>query len=76
MTPLPLTLRVWRFGASALVAGLLTAGCELADTVAPTLESRVVVHAVLNPLSTQQIVLVEFDTQPRKREVVIQLVGE
>ena len=59
MTPLPLTLRVRRFGAPALVAGLLTAGCELADTVAPTLESRVVVHAVLNPLSTQQIVLVE-----------------
>jgi hypothetical protein len=48
-----------RLGAPALVAGLLTAGCELTDTVAPTLESRVVVHAVLNPLSTQQIVLVE-----------------
>jgi len=37
----------------------LVAGCELADTVAPQLESRAVVHAVLNPLATQQLVIVE-----------------
>ena len=59
MTALRWTLRLRRLGAPALVGGLLTAGCELTDTVAPTLEPRVVVHAVLNPLSTQQIVLVE-----------------
>jgi hypothetical protein len=44
----------------AVVASLVVvAGCELADIVAPDLESRAVVHAVLNPLATQQIVLVE-----------------
>ena len=59
MTALQWTLRARRLGAPALVAGLLTAGCELADTVAPTLETRVVVHAVLNPLATVQVVLVE-----------------
>ena len=59
MTALQWTLRVRRLGAPALVAGLLTTGCELADTVAPTLETRVVVHAVLNPLATVQVVLVE-----------------
>jgi len=48
-----------RLGVPAIAAALLTAGCELADTVAPTLESRAVVHAVLNPLATQQIVIVE-----------------
>ena len=37
----------------------LVAGCELAETVAPQLESRAVVHAVLNPLATQQLVIVE-----------------
>ena len=59
MTALQWTLRARRLGAPALVAGLLTTGCELADTVAPTLETRVVVHAVLNPLATVQVVLVE-----------------
>ena len=48
-----------RLGVPAIAAALLTAGCELADTVAPTLEPRAVVHAVLNPLATQQIVIVE-----------------
>ena len=44
---------------AALVAISLVAGCELADTVAPNLESRAVVHAVLNPFVTQQLVIVE-----------------
>lgn len=46
-------------GASVVLAVALVAGCELADTVAPELESRAVVHAVLNPLATQQLVIVE-----------------
>ena len=52
--------RVRRRGA-AIVAGLvvLTAACELNETIAPDLEPRVVVHAVLNPGSAQQIIIVE-----------------
>jgi hypothetical protein len=46
-------------GAAVLVAACVITGCELADTVAPQLETRVVVHAVLNPVGSQQIVLVE-----------------
>ena len=38
---------------------VVATGCELADTTAPSVESRVVVHAVLNPTSTQQNVIVE-----------------
>ena len=52
-----------RLGVPAIAAALLTAGCELADTVAPTLESRAVVHAVLNPLASQQTVIVEKTLQ-------------
>jgi len=48
-----------RLGVVAVAALVFAGGCELADTVAPQLESRAVVHAVLNPLSTQQLVLVE-----------------
>ena len=51
-----------RPGARAVTAAavlLLASGCELAETVAPQLESRAVVHAVLNPLATQQLVIVE-----------------
>ena len=59
MTALDWMPRARRLGVPALVAGLLTAGCELADTIAPTLESRAVVHAVLNPLASQQVVIVE-----------------
>ena len=40
------------------VAGLV-AGCELASTTAPAIEQRAVVHAVLNPTATQQVVIVE-----------------
>ena len=45
--------------AAGAVALLATAGCELAETTAPDLEPRVVVHAVLNPASAQQMVIVE-----------------
>jgi len=49
---------------AAIIAGVaLAMGCELAETVAPTLETRVVAHAVLNPLATQQIVIVEKTLQ-------------
>ena len=41
-----------------LVVGAAT-GCEVTGTTAPDLERRVVVHAVLNPASNQQFVLVE-----------------
>jgi hypothetical protein len=46
-------------GVAVFLAASVATGCELADTVAPQLETRVVVHAVLNPGGTQQIVLVE-----------------
>ena len=46
---------------SACVAIVLPAalGCELAEVAAPDVEPRVVVHAVLNPASSQQTVIVE-----------------
>jgi hypothetical protein len=37
----------------------LVAGCELASTTAPAIEQRAVVHAVLNPTATQQVIIVE-----------------
>ena len=44
----------------ATLAGCVAlTGCELTDTTAPNLESRAVVHAVLNPASLQQVILVE-----------------
>ncbi len=45
-------------GGAALVIAFAT-GCELADTTAPDVEPRAVVHAVLNATATQQIVIVE-----------------
>ncbi|HUQ82923.1 MAG TPA: DUF4249 family protein [Gemmatimonadaceae bacterium] len=51
--------RSWMIAAAVLAAASVATGCELADTVAPQLETRVVVHAVLNPIGTQQLVLVE-----------------
>lgn len=47
---------------SALFAVLMTSiagGCEIKGTTAPDLEPRVVVHAVLNPTSGVQTILVE-----------------
>jgi hypothetical protein len=46
---------------ASLLAGLTvaSAGCELTDTTAPSLETRAVVHAVLNPTSSQQLIIVE-----------------
>src|SRR5687768_10638282 len=44
---------------TTLVGGVLMAGCELNETIAPDLEPRVVVHAVLNPGNAQQLVIVE-----------------
>ncbi len=47
---------------TALFAALTTsvaAGCEIKGTAAPEIESRVVVHAVLNPTSGVQTVIVE-----------------
>ena len=42
------------------IAGIAAlAACELTDTTAPNLEPRAVVHAVLNPASPQQVILVE-----------------
>jgi hypothetical protein len=44
----------------AILTTTLTAvGCEIAGTVAPEIEQRAVVHAILNPAVTQQVVLVE-----------------
>jgi hypothetical protein len=56
-------VRLVRRSGMPLAAVALGLGCELAETVAPTLETRVVVHAVLNPLATQQIVIVEKTLQ-------------
>lgn len=42
---------------AVLVAATL--GCEVNGTTGPRLESRAVVHAVLNPTSAQQVVIVE-----------------
>jgi len=47
----------WRGVTLAAIAPL--AACELTDTTAPNLEPRAVVHAVLNPASQQQVILVE-----------------
>lgn len=44
--------------AISLAAGMV-GGCELRETAAPALEPRAVVHAVLNPTATEQIVRVE-----------------
>jgi hypothetical protein len=43
----------------ALAAAGAVAACELTGTTAPDMEPRVVVHAVLNPASVQQSVIVE-----------------
>ena len=43
----------------ALTAAATFAGCEVAGTVAPDVERRVVIHAVLNPTSAIQSVIVE-----------------
>ena len=43
--------------ACAVVA--FASACELKSTTAPEVEARAVVHAVLNPAATQQIVIVE-----------------
>ena len=54
---IPLRRTAWR---GLTLAGIVTlAACELTDTTAPNLEPRAVVHAVLNPASQQQIILVE-----------------
>ena len=42
-----------------LTTALAVVGCEVAGTVAPNVEHRAVVHAVLNPAVTGQIVIVE-----------------
>ncbi len=42
-----------------LASTVLGAGCEIAGTAAPEIDQRVVVHAVLNPTSAVQIVIVE-----------------
>jgi hypothetical protein len=49
--------------AAGAIALLAAAGCELAETTAPAVEPRVVVHAVLNPASAQQMVIVEQTLQ-------------
>ena len=49
--------------AALTIALAAVAGCEIAATVAPEIESRPVVHSVLNPGVTQQIVLVERTRQ-------------
>ena len=51
--------RAGPLGVGAVAALILASGCELAETVAPELEPRAVVHAVLNPLAAQQLVIVE-----------------
>lgn len=44
---------------SAILGSAIAAGCEIASTTAPDVEPRAVVHAVLNPASTLQRVIVE-----------------
>jgi len=44
---------------SAMLVITLAAACELAETTAPDVEPRAVVHAVLNPAATLQFVIVE-----------------
>ena len=48
-----------RSSLAALTTALAVLGCEIAGTVAPDIEPRAVVHAVLNPGVTQQLVIVE-----------------
>jgi hypothetical protein len=43
----------------AVLATSIASGCEIKGSTAPELESRVVVHAVLNPTSGVQTILVE-----------------
>lgn len=45
--------------AALLGAGAIAGGCELQGTTAPQIDQRVVVHAVLNPTSNVQIIIVE-----------------
>jgi hypothetical protein len=47
----------WATGLAAYCA--VVAGCDIAPTTAPAVEQRPVVHAVLNPASTVQIIIVE-----------------
>jgi len=55
------TLRLVSTRTAAWLAATLAvaAGCELQGTTAPDIDSRVVVHAVLNPTSSVQIIIVE-----------------
>ena len=56
------TLRFIGTRAAALIAAgtiAIGAGCELQGTTAPDIDERVVVHAVLNPTSNVQIIIVE-----------------
>lgn len=50
-----------RVRVARLTVGLISmaTGCEIAGTAAPAIEPRVVVHAVLNPASTVQTIIVE-----------------
>lgn len=48
---------------SAVLATSIAGGCEIKGTTAPDLEPRVVVHAVLNPTSGVQTILVERTVQ-------------
>lgn len=59
-------MRAWNRGATVValttaLAGIV--GCEIAATVAPDIKPRPVVHSVLNPAVTQQLVLVERTLQ-------------
>jgi hypothetical protein len=51
--------RVARYAVALCCALAFIAGCEMTGTTAPSLETRAVVHAVLNPTSNQQIIIVE-----------------
>ena len=51
---------------AALTIALVGAvSCEIAETVAPAIEPRAVVHSVLNPAVTQQLVIVERTLRSR-----------
>ena len=43
----------------AAATALCAAGCEIKGTTAPAIDPRVVVHAVLNPTSSVQTIIVE-----------------
>jgi hypothetical protein len=51
--------RAWRVPGLAAAASIVVAGCEMAGTAAPEIEPRIVVHAVLNPTSAVQTIIVE-----------------